>query len=139
MDSELFPTLAEKKLIEIVHHEKSEAVLVNGSIFMSWNEDDEASRRLAIVLLNRAKIADHTVLSEAFGVHINTVGKYVYRYEREGLEGLLEHRRGPRRRWKVGPERRRLILEIAVREGISGEENIRIVLKGKGVEVVQRG
>jgi len=135
MDRSLFPPPPEKKLIEIVRDQRSEAVLVNGVFFMGWKKEEHEVRRLAIVLLYKARIADQAALSEAFGVHINSVGKYVSRYEREGLEGLLEHRRGPRRRWKVDAERRRLILEIAVRDGLSGEEEIRIALKGKGVAV----
>lgn len=138
MDSQLFPVQPERRLIEVVHCQGINAVLVNGSVFMSWKEYDEGSKRLAIVLLYRAKKATQAALSEAFGVHINTVGKYISRYEQEGLEGLIEHPRGPRRRWKVGPEIRKVIVEVAVRDGIVDEEKIRSEVEGKGVEVSRR-
>jgi hypothetical protein len=47
MDRSLFPALPDKKLIEIVRDQNSEAVLVNGVFFMGWKRGEQESKRLA--------------------------------------------------------------------------------------------
>lgn len=135
MDVPLLPTVPEGKLIEVVSSEGMTSVLINGSMYMLMKKDDEASQRMAIVQLARAGIANHAQLSEAFGVHINSVTHYLARYEREGLQGLCEHPRGPREKWKLQPEIRKRIVQIAVREGAQGCEDIRGRLERWGVKV----
>jgi transposase len=135
MDPPLIPHLPQRKLVEVVHSEKMTSVLVNGAPFMVMKEDDEACRRLAIVQLAQTGIADHGELSKVFEVHANTVTHYIARYEREGVRGLCEHPRGPRQQGKLIPEIRRLILEMVIREGMAGCEDIRKELEAYGVTV----
>lgn len=138
MEPDFIPSKEERKLIEVIRIKDAEMVLVNGNVYMSWKANDTTSKRLAIVQLYRVGVGTQAVLSEAFGVHINSVAQYIGRFDREGTEGLIEQRRGPRRKWKVWPEIRKQILEIVVKEGEVDCEKIRKKLAQCGVRVSRR-
>jgi transposase len=130
-----FPTSAERRLLEVVYAEGQTTVLVNGCLYMRWEGEDETAKRMAIVQLYEAGMSNQAELGKAFGVHINSVGLYISRFKREGVEGLIEQPKGPRKRWKLLPEIRKLILELAAKEGVEGYEKIRRRLVRRGVHV----
>jgi len=90
---------------------------------------------MAIVQLYEAGVGTQADLGKAFGVHINSVRLYVLRFRREGAEGLIDQPKGPRKKWKLLPSIRKLIVELAVKEGVEGYENIRRELERRGVHV----
>jgi transposase len=135
MGMPLFPASAERRLLEVVYAERQTSVLVNGCLYMRWEGEDETAKRMAIVQLYEAGIGNQAELSKAFGVHVNSVGLYISRFKREGVDGLIEQPKGPRKRWKLLPEMRKLIFELAAKEGVEGYEKIRRRLKGRGVHV----
>jgi transposase len=91
---------------------------------MSWASWDTASQRMVIVQLYKTKIATQQDLSQVFGIHINSVQKYIADFTNAGLEGLIAQRSGPKERWKITPQLRSKILILVLKEGILGYEAI---------------
>ena len=89
------------KKIELIESGGIKSVVVNGKIYMRWDVWDTASQRMVIVQLYRCEFATQEDLSRIFGLHINSVQKYVSDFRREGFDGLRIHRSGPRDRWKI--------------------------------------
>jgi len=119
-----FPGHEKPKNIELIESGGIKSVVVNGKIYMSWDVWDTASQRMVIVQLYRCGFATQEDLSRIFGLHINSVQKYVSDFRREGFDGLGIHRSGPRDRWKITPGLRAKILLIVLKEGIWGYEAI---------------
>jgi len=119
-----FPGHEKPKNIELIESGGIKSVVVNGKIYMSWDVWDTASQRMVIVQLYRCDFATQEDLSRIFGLHINSVQKYVSDFRREGFDGLGIHRSGPRDRWKITPGLRAKILLIVLKEGIWGYEAI---------------
>jgi len=119
-----FPGHEKPKNIELIESGGIKSVVVNGKIYMSWDVWDTASQRMVIVQLYRCGFATQEDLSRIFGLHINSVQKYVSDFRREGFDGLRIHRSGPRDRWKITPGLRAKILLIVLKEGIWGYEAI---------------
>ena len=97
---------------------------MSGKIYMSWASWDTASQRMVIAQLYNSKFATQQDLSEVFNIHLNSVQKYVADFTRDGLEGLITHRSGPRESWKLTAGVRAKILIIALKQGILGYEAI---------------
>jgi transposase len=93
-------------------------------MYMSWESGDEESPRMAIVQLYECGGGTREQLAEAFGVHVNSVQKYITDFARDGFLGLSSQRRGPRSGWKLTPRRRSKILAVALRDGIGSVEAI---------------
>jgi len=115
---------AERKNIEVIESGGVKNVLVNGKIYMSWQCWDATSQRMAIVQLNKCKVATQQDLSRVFGIHVNSVQKYVAEFTKEGFGGLITQRGGPKERWKLTPRLRAKILVLVLKEGILGYEAI---------------
>jgi len=113
-----------EKTISVVVGEANTRVLVKGQPYMSWPSGDEACVRLAIVQLYDCGLGTQEELAEAFGVHVNSVQRYIADFAGEGLRGLLSDRSGPKGRWKLTPELRGKILLIVLRDGICKLEAI---------------
>jgi len=124
MEQTYFPGHERPKKIQVIESGGIKSVIVNGKIYMSWASWDTASQRMVIAQLYKAKYATQQDLSLVFGIHINTVQKYVADFTRDGLEGLITQRGGPRGRWKLTPGMRAKILILALKEGILGYEAI---------------
>jgi transposase len=91
---------------------------------MNWASWDEASQRMVIVQLYKSNFATQQYLSRVFGIHINSVQKYIAEFTKEGLEGLITQRGGPRESWKLTARLRAKILTLVLKEGILGYESI---------------
>ena len=122
MEQTYFPGHERPKKIQVIESGGIKSVIVNGKIYMSWASWDTASQRMVIAQLYNSKYATQQDLSLVFGIHINTVQKYVADFTRDGLEGLITQRGGPRGRWKLTPGLRAKILILALKEGILGYE-----------------
>jgi transposase len=118
------------KKIELFESEGIKHVVVNGRIYMSWASWDTASQRMVIVQLYKSQIATQQDLARIFGIHINSVQKYIADFTSDGLEGLTPRRSGPRERWKITPGLRAKILILALKEGILGYAAIQKRLEG---------
>jgi len=124
MKQQYFPGHDNLKRIELIETGGTKSVVVNGKVYMSWEFWDTAFQRVVIVQMYKSKIATQQDLSRIFGIHINSVQKYISEYTKDGLEGLLPLRRGPKERWKLTAHLRAKILILALKEGISGYEAI---------------
>ncbi|MBA7684490.1 hypothetical protein ES703_92886 [subsurface metagenome] len=100
-------------------------VLVNGQPYMSWESKDEASQRMAVVQLYKSGLGTQADLARIFGLHVNSVQRYITDFKRGGLQYLISQRSGPRQRWKLIPRLRSKILFIALKEGILEYEAIK--------------
>lgn len=121
---ELLEGTGENKSIEVQESGGRVCVLVNGLKYMSWESGDEESRRMAIVQLYECGRGTREQLAKAFGVHVNSVQKYITSFSRDGFEGLSSQRRGPQGGWKLTGRRRSKILAVALREGARGVEAV---------------
>jgi len=124
MKQAYFPWYEEPKKIEVIEFGGIKSVLLNGKIYMSWASWDTASQRMVIAQLYNSKFATRQDLSEVFDIHLNSVQKYVADFTKDGLEGLITQRSGPRETWKVTAGVRAKILIIALKQGILGYEAI---------------
>jgi transposase len=124
MEQTYFPGHEWPNKIQLIESGGIKSVIVNGKIYMSWASWDTASYRMVITQLYKSKYATQRDLSLVFGIHINTVQKYVADFTRDGLEGLITQRGGPGGRWKLTPGLRAKILILALKEGILGYEAI---------------
>ena len=124
MEQTYFPGHERAKKIQVIESGGIKSVIVNRKVYMTWASWDTASQRMVIAQLYKARYGTQQDLSLIFGIHINTVQKYVTDFTRDGLEGLITQRGGPRGRWKLTPGLRAKILILALKEGILGYEAI---------------
>ena len=99
-------------------------VIAKGQVYMSWEPGDEGARRIAIVQLYENGMGTQEQLAEAFGVHVNSVQKYITSFACEGSGSLISQRRGPQSGWKLTPRVRSRILAIVFLEGVEGVKAI---------------
>jgi transposase len=65
---------------------------------------DKEAESACMATLSRAGLASDTDIAAGFGVHRNTVGRLVSRFERNGLAAVVPAKRGPKGPSKVTPE-----------------------------------
>jgi transposase len=124
MKQAYFPWYKAPKKIELIESDGIKKVLLYGKIYMSWASWDSASQRMVIAQLYNCRFATRQDLSEVFNIHLNSVQNYVAEFSRDGLEGLISARGGPRESWKLTADVRAKILIIALKQGILGYEAI---------------
>lgn len=124
MEQKYIPGHENPKKIRVIECGGIKTIVVNGKIYMSFASWDEASQRMVIVQLYKSEFATQQELSRVFGIHINSVQKYIAEFRKHGLEGLITQRSGPRDRWKLTAGVRAKILILALKEGILGYEAI---------------
>lgn len=115
--------------IRVVEGGERTHVIAKGQVYMSWAPGDEGARRMAIVQLYENGMGTQEQLAEAFGVHVNSVQKYITGFALEGSGCLVSQRRGPRSGWKLTPRVRSKILAIVFLEGVEGVKAIQIRLR----------
>lgn len=131
-----FLNLEAFKKILVVTVGKEQRVLLDGRPYMSWAYNDRISQRLAIVQLYKLGVATQEELSEAFGIHINSVYNYITAFAGDGINGLLSQQRGPKDSWKITPDTRFKILEAAFSsKNASYDDLIKSVKEKWGKEV----
>jgi transposase len=124
--------------IEVLESAGEVCVLVDGRLYMRWESGDEESRRMAMVQLHACEQATRDELAEAFGVHVNTIQKYITNYAQDGLGGLVARQRGPQGGWKLTAQRRGKIVSVAIREGVESIEALQRRLYEQWGEEISR-
>lgn len=123
------PGLEVEETIKVLESGGTSNVLVNGRSYMTWDTGDEGSRRMAIVQLYVGGLGQQENLARVFGVHVNSVQKYIADFTEQGLAGLITRPVGPKAKWKITPEMRGKILVIVLNEKICELEAIQRQLK----------
>ncbi|MBI2447339.1 MAG: helix-turn-helix domain containing protein [Candidatus Omnitrophica bacterium] len=121
--------------IKVIENGEKKQVLVGGRSYFSWNSSDESGQRLAIVQLCELELGTQEEISDAFGVHINSVSNYINSYRADGIRGLIDQPRGPKERWKLIPRVKAEILYLFLVEGIATYEAIQRRLEKKGQKI----
>lgn len=109
-------------------------VWLNWALFLTYLPGDAASQRFAAACLALAGVAPKTKIADAFGYHRNYVAKLVARLEGQGLEGMLEGKRGPRGPHKLHAYIRRRARELR-RQGLSLQAIVRQLQQEWGISV----
>ena len=124
MDQKSVGDWAANRTIKLVEVEDRVLLLVRGSLYMSWEAGDEGSARMGIVQRYGCEYGTQEELAGCFGLHVNTVRKYISDYAGGGMRALLSQRRGPKGRWKLTRRLRGKILTVILKEGVVGLEAI---------------
>jgi len=116
-----------------IHHDGERIVFYNpaGPIF-SYRSDDLVGLRLAAATVIEEELAGVGAVASALGLHRATIHRVRKNFEREGVEGLLDKPKGPKRRHKLTPR----ILERA-QKLLDGGDSIRAT--AAALEVTDRG
>jgi len=129
MNRELCPGWMSDKDVEVIECGGISNVTVKGRPYMRWDSCDEVAQRIAIVQLYECGFGTQEYLATAFGVHVNSVQRYLSAFVEHGTDGLISQRAGPKGRWKITPDLRAKILMIVLQERIVGAEAIRCRLQ----------
>jgi transposase len=124
--------------IQVLESGGEVCVLVEGQLYMRWEEGDEESRRMAMVQLHACERATRDELASAFGVHANTLQKYITQYAQDGSGGLTSRQRGPQGGWSLTPQRRGKILTTAIRDGVESVDALQRRLHEQWGEEISR-
>jgi len=101
--------------IEIMTSNGEQTLLLRGQNYMSWRCEDQIAPRVAMVQLFKSGLAGQEELAKLFGVHERSVRNYISCFRMEGISGLMSQPRGPKEPWKITPDIRFKILEVAYR------------------------
>jgi len=126
-----FPGWDLSKKIMLIKTGQEQKVLLEGHPYMRWACNDHVAQRVAIVQLYKSNLAMQEELAEAFGIHINSVYNYITRFEKDGIAGLLDQQSGPKDSWKITPEIKFMILEVAFSDMNLSCEKIADLVKKK--------
>jgi transposase len=130
-DAKKFPAWDLSKKIAVIKNGDEQKVLLEGRPYMSWAYKDRAAERVAIVQLYKSGLATQEELAEAFSIHVNSVYNYTTRFERDGIVSLLYQQSGPKGSWKITPEIKFMILEVAFSNTDISYEGVADLVKKK--------
>lgn len=80
------------------------AVYLGPTAIFVYDLDDKEAEAACIATLSRAALASDVDIAAGFGVHRNTVGRIVHRFECHGMAAVVPAKRGPKGPFKVTPE-----------------------------------
>lgn len=126
-----FPGWDLSKKIMVIKVGEEQKVLLEGRPYMSWPYNDQVAQRVAVAQLSKSDLAAKEELAEAFGINIKSVYNYTNRFEKDGIAGLLDQQSGPKDSWKITPEVRFMILEVAFSSMDLSYEKIADLVKKK--------
>jgi transposase len=121
----------EFRKIEIITAGGEQKVLFHGRPYMSWRCEDQVAPRVAIVQMCDSGLASQEELATLFGVHERSIRNYIAAYNMAGISGLVIQPKGPRESWKITPETRFKILEIAYGNRNMSYARLAEILKGR--------
>jgi transposase len=108
------------------------AVLFGPTAIHVYDVVDKEAEAACIATLSRAGLASDVDIAAGFGVHRNTVGRFVRRFEREGMAAVVPARRGPKGPSKATPE----VMEvIAAHADLSRRDLHDRIVKATGVSL----
>lgn len=79
------------------------AVFLGTTAIHVYDASDQEAEAVCIVTLSRAGLASDVDIAAGFGIHRNTVGRLVSRFERDGMAAVVPAKRGPKGPSKVTP------------------------------------
>ncbi|MHB1447337.1 MAG: putative transposase [Acidimicrobiales bacterium] len=91
------------KRLTLLDSDGSRAVFFGPTAIHVYDIADKEAESVAMAMLSRAGLATDVDIAAGFGVHRNTVGRIVSRFERDGLAGVVRAKRGPKGPSKVTP------------------------------------
>jgi transposase len=116
-------------------------VFVRNQLMLSYDANDVAASRLAMVQLAESGVATKIQIADAFGVQRTTVFRQIANFRTRGVSGLIPKNRGPKGPRVTGGRKDQVIVDrkragesnvqIAKRLGIS-EASVRLALKRLG-------
>lgn len=71
--------------IQVIESKGIKTIFVKGQEYMSWDENDQISQRVAIVQLYKVGLATQEELSDIFSIHVNTIYNYINDYKTDGI------------------------------------------------------
>lgn len=113
-----------EKYLQVTEEGGLKKVLLNGRLYMGWEEGDELSQRIAVAQIHALGTLTQEEIAKAFKIHPNSVYNYVQAFRTEGADGLISQKRGPRGNWQLNARVRSKILVIALKEGIFEVQSI---------------
>jgi hypothetical protein len=122
-------------------------IIIDGAPWMTFDEDDVACRRLAMVQLAQQGVGTHAQIASAFGLQPLAVDRLRRAYRQDGLAGLLPKRMGPKGPRVTGGSVDKVILaakragkpttDTAAKLGISSQ-TVRVALRRLGYKAESR-
>ncbi len=89
---------------DLIENDEGGAVFVWGMAVSCWDAGDVVGRRLAAVQLVATGAATQVEVAAGFGAGEATVQRWAAAWRREGIDGLVPERKGPRRPSKLTAE-----------------------------------
>jgi transposase len=89
------------------------AVFLGATAIHVYDAGDREAEAACIATLSRAGLASDVDIAAGFGIHRNTVGRLVSRFERNGMAAVVPAKRGPKAPSKVTPEVMEIIAACA--------------------------
>jgi transposase len=80
------------------------AVYFGPTVIFVYDVEDKEAEAVCIATLSRAGLASDVDIAAGFGVHRNTVGRIVRRFEYDGMAAVVPAKRGPKGPFKVTPQ-----------------------------------
>jgi transposase len=90
--------------LRLIEFDGLRAVMFGSRAIHVFDASDKDAEAACIATLSRADLASDIDIAAAFGIHRNTVGRLVARFEREGLAAVVPAKRGPKGPSKLTPE-----------------------------------
>ena len=118
--------------LKIIREEEKKRVFIDDKPYMSWSATDNESQRMAIAQISELEIVSEEELARVFEVHVRSVRNYIQGFRREGIQGLVSQKSGPKAAWKVNPSLKSKILLIVLKYDIFKYETIQERLKDWG-------
>jgi len=92
------------KHLTLLESNGTRAVFLQSTPIHLYAADDKEAEAVCMATLSRAGLASDVDIAAGFGVHRNTVGRLVRRFEGQGLAAVVPAKRGPKGPSKVTPE-----------------------------------
>jgi type VII secretion protein EccE len=114
----------------IVEDDDGGRVYVHGNLAYAWDAGDVAGRRFAAVSLTRINVATQLQVAAAFTVNPATLRRWETRCSDAGVAGLVNERKGPKRKSRLTPD-----TVAAIRRLRAGGASYRAVAATVGVSL----
>ena len=118
--------------VKIITEEGKKKVLIDEKPYMSWSATDNDSQRMAIAQISELEIVTEEELASIFEVHVRSVRNYIQDFRREGIQGLISQKSGPKESRKANLALKSKILLVALKYDIFKYEAIQEKLKDWG-------
>ena len=115
----------ERQHIRLMDDKGKRILLVDNQPYMSWLVEDDIAPRFAIAQICELGMGSQEELAKVFGITVRSVQNYIHAYRRDGANGLMGKKKGPKGSWKISPQVKGKILYLALNQGILAGEAIK--------------